>query len=127
MIVVIIAFDGCFLESAVHAFDLAIDPGMIGQAGNAALQGVKAVIQRQHSVCLRKATQIASCLSIRIVERRSFRPILAIVRKAALSPLRCRLGVNPARLSQHEHVQENFVPIALLMEQSYPKDSLYFI
>jgi len=34
MIVVMIALDSCFLESAVHAFDLAIGPGMIwlGQA-----------------------------------------------------------------------------------------------
>ncbi len=30
MIVVMIAFDGCFFESTVHALDLAIGPGMIG-------------------------------------------------------------------------------------------------
>ena len=30
MIFVMIAFDGCFLESTVHALDLAIDPRMIG-------------------------------------------------------------------------------------------------
>ena len=34
MIFIMIAFDGCFLEGAVHAFDLAIGPGVIwlGQA-----------------------------------------------------------------------------------------------
>ncbi len=30
MIVVMITFDGCFLESAVHTLDLAMGPGMIG-------------------------------------------------------------------------------------------------
>ena len=30
MIFVMIAFDGCFLESTVHTLDLAIGPGMIG-------------------------------------------------------------------------------------------------
>ncbi|SKA06725.1 hypothetical protein SAMN02745113_02625, partial [Nitrosomonas europaea] len=34
MIFIMIAFDGCFLEGAVHAFDLTIGPGVIwlGQA-----------------------------------------------------------------------------------------------
>lgn len=27
--VMVLSFDGCFLESTVHALDLAIDPGMI--------------------------------------------------------------------------------------------------
>lgn len=48
MIVVMMSFDSYPLGGAVHPLDLTIDPGMIwlGQAGNAALQGVKAVIQR---------------------------------------------------------------------------------
>lgn len=93
MIIVMIAFGGCFLESTVHALDLALDPGMIGQAGNAALQGVQAVIQRQHSVMFAEGYTNSFLLQCQNCGAPLFQIHPGIVRKAALSPLRCRLGI----------------------------------
>src|SRR4051794_32359799 len=47
VIVVVIAFDGCVLDRAVHSFDLAVGPGMI-DLGESVFDTVLAATQSEH-------------------------------------------------------------------------------
>ena len=47
VIVVVIAFDGCVLDRAVHSFDLAVGPGMI-DLGESVFDTVLAAPQSEH-------------------------------------------------------------------------------
>src|SRR5436190_22163325 len=62
VIVVVIAFDGCVLDRAVHSFDLAVGPGMI-DLGESVFDTVLAAMQsREASVGVQQAHCVLSQL-----------------------------------------------------------------
>src|SRR3954468_21469043 len=60
VIVVVIAFDGCVLDRAVHSFDLAVGPGMI-DLGESVFDTVLAATQSEHVRHISRVRRI--CLS----------------------------------------------------------------
>ncbi len=79
---------------------------MIGSGWNAALQGVKAVIQRQQRMF---AEGYASGFLLWCQNRgtRFFRTHPGIVRKVALLPFRHRLGIDGVAPGQHIHLAKS--------------------